>query len=161
MENNTTAVDNIEQTPTEVVKRGTEAAKMLQSILGAQKNKVVINGRQYLQFADWQTLARFYGVSVGTEWSRPLVGEDNLIVGYEAKAVAMNRDGRLMSSAESACMRDEAKWADKPLFQLRSMAQTRACVKTLKNMFGWVMVLAGYDPTHIIEDVSAEITPKK
>jgi len=41
------------------------------------------------------------------------------------------------------------------------MAQTRACVKTLKNMFGWVMVLAGYDPTHIIEDVSAEITPKK
>ena len=34
-----------------------------------------------------------------------------------------------------------------PLFQLRSMAQTRACGKALSNLFKWVVVLAGYKPT--------------
>jgi hypothetical protein len=35
----------------------------------------------------------------------------------------------------------------KPLFQLRSMAQTRAEAKALKQVFSWVVVLAGYKPT--------------
>ena len=35
----------------------------------------------------------------------------------------------------------------KPLFQLRSMAQTRAEAKALKGVFSWVVVLAGYQPT--------------
>lgn len=34
-----------------------------------------------------------------------------------------------------------------PLFQLRSMAQTRACAKALRNVFSWVVVLAGYKAT--------------
>lgn len=35
----------------------------------------------------------------------------------------------------------------KPLFQLRSMAQTRAGAKALRSVFSWVVVLAGYKPT--------------
>ena len=35
----------------------------------------------------------------------------------------------------------------KPLFQLRSMAQTRAEAKALKGVFSWVVVLAGYRPS--------------
>lgn len=35
----------------------------------------------------------------------------------------------------------------KPLFQLRSMASTRAEAKALKGVFSWVVVLAGYQPT--------------
>lgn len=34
-----------------------------------------------------------------------------------------------------------------PLFQLRSMAGTRACSKALSLRFRWVVVLAGYQPT--------------
>lgn len=34
-----------------------------------------------------------------------------------------------------------------PLFQLRSMAQTRAAAKALRLVFSWVVVLAGYRPT--------------
>lgn len=34
-----------------------------------------------------------------------------------------------------------------PLFQLKSMAQTRACSKVLRNVLAWVVVLAGYRPT--------------
>jgi hypothetical protein len=35
----------------------------------------------------------------------------------------------------------------KPMFQLRSMAATRAEAKALKGVFSWVVVLAGYKPT--------------
>lgn len=35
----------------------------------------------------------------------------------------------------------------KPLFMLKSMAQTRACVKALRNVLAWVVVLAGFKPT--------------
>jgi len=34
-----------------------------------------------------------------------------------------------------------------PMFQLRSMAQTRACAKALRNVLAWVVVLAGFKPT--------------
>ena len=34
-----------------------------------------------------------------------------------------------------------------PMFQLRSMAQTRACAKALRLAYGWVVVLAGYKAT--------------
>ena len=34
-----------------------------------------------------------------------------------------------------------------PMFQLASMAQTRASAKVLRNILAWVVVLAGYQPT--------------
>jgi hypothetical protein len=48
--------------------------------------------------------------------------------------------------------RERVKVADEPVpfFQLRSMAQTRACAKALRNVLSWIVVLAGY------QTVSAE-----
>lgn len=34
-----------------------------------------------------------------------------------------------------------------PLFQLRSMAQTRACAKVLRDVFSHIVILAGFNPT--------------
>ena len=63
------------------------------------------------------------------------------------------------------CLRDEDKWntrpkykwVDKkripdgeekvPAFQLRSMAQTRACSKAFRNSLSWIVMMAGYSPT--------------
>jgi hypothetical protein len=45
------------------------------------------------------------------------------------------------------CLNDEPNWRNKPLFQLKSMAQTRALAKALRNVMAWVVVLAGYSPT--------------
>lgn len=43
--------------------------------------------------------------------------------------------------------REQKGTKPKPLFQLRSMAQTRAEAKALRGVFSWVVVLAGYKPT--------------
>lgn len=46
----------------------------------------------------------------------------------------------------------------KPLFQLKSMAQTRAEAKVLKSVFGYVVVLAGYRPT-VAEEMTGNEGP--
>lgn len=46
----------------------------------------------------------------------------------------------------------------KPLFQLRSMAQTRAEAKALKGIFGFVVVLAGYKPS-VAEEMTGNENP--
>ena len=40
------------------------AAKVLTSIIEAKPNKLSFGGKTYLCFEDWQTLGRFYGVTV-------------------------------------------------------------------------------------------------
>ena len=44
-------------------------------------------------------------------------------------------------------VREEAGVETVPLYQLASMAQTRANAKVLRNVLSWVAVLAGYKPT--------------
>jgi hypothetical protein len=80
--------------------------------------------------------------------------------GFEARAVAIAADGRELSAAESMCLSDEPNWKDKPLFMLRSMAQTRAAAKALRNVLAWVGVLAGYRPTALDETDEALRPPK-
>jgi hypothetical protein len=46
----------------------------------------------------------------------------------------------------------------KPLFQLKSMAQTRACARALRQVFAWVVVLAGYKPS-VAEEMTGDEEP--
>jgi len=139
-------LSRLEGDPEKVLAFAQQASRALVTVISQKPRKVVINGEQYLEFEDWQTVARFYGVTVGTEWTRPLKDAEGKTIGYEAKANAL-RQGELISSAEAACFRDEPNWQNKAEFQLRSMAQTRACAKALRNVLAWVVVLAGYKAT--------------
>lgn len=154
--------------PEVVLKEAKETAQALQKVLRAKAKPVIINKKQYLEFEDWQTLARFYGVTAKVTYTAPIqIGN---AVGFEARAVALDtRTGLEISAADAMCLNDEEKWGKRakfewktvagknvrekvgeeqvPMFQLRSMAQTRACAKALRNVLAWVVVLAGFAPT--------------
>lgn len=182
--------------PEAVLAEAHTAAKALQSVIAQKPRKVMFNDEQYLEFEDWQTLGRFYGITVGLEAAPELVDIAG-VKGFKATAVAMIRGGQAISRATAYCLNDEEKWRSKnkyawayvkksgghsvedpgkdeliwepnpekpdkkrpkkerihmgeeavPLFQLASMAQTRACAKALRNVLSWVAVLAGYRPT--------------
>lgn len=121
-------------------------AKALTRIINTKTKKVIINGTQYIEFDDWQTIARFYCLSVGTDWTKP-IEKQGKVYGYEAKAVVYNQEGIIIGGAEASCLRDEHNWSLRAEFQLKSMAQTRASAKALRNVLGWVVVLAGYQTT--------------
>jgi len=122
-----------------------KAAKALMKRVEQKPKKLILNGKQYLEYGDWQTLARFFGATVGSHDTVRIV-RDNKFYGYESKAT-VHQHGEVISSAEASCLVDEANWRSKPEFQLKSMAQTRASAKALRNAFGWVAELAGYAST--------------
>lgn len=150
---------SVARDPKQVLAEATNAAKALQSVVSQRKGAVVFNGKQYLTFEDFQTLGRFYGVTakiVSTEYVE--IGEAK---GFLARAEAINtQTGQVVSAAESMCLNDEKTWAAKPQFQLRSMSQTRASAKALRNCLAWVAVLAGYEPSVAEEMTGDEEKPK-
>ena len=171
--------------PEEVLADAQKVAAALMRVVGSKKKQITFNGETYLESGDWQTVAAFHGVTAKIEWTRFVDYGD--AKGFEAAAVAIDRNGREVSRGEAMCLNDEENWGMRakyewqdvldaqgkkiwefnaakgknlpkrekvqigetatPLFQLRSMAQTRACAKALSNLFKWVVVLAGYKPT--------------
>jgi hypothetical protein len=132
--------------PQEILAQASEKAKALQDVI-RQSNKppLKFNGKDYLEYQHWQTVGGFYGVGVLTHDPEPVtIGG---VEGFKAKATLLDKAGLKVGSAEAYCMRDEPNWQNKPLFQLASMAQTRAGSKALSNRFRWVAVLAGYEGT--------------
>lgn len=106
--------------------------------------------------------------------------------GFLATAELLNeRTGMVVGRAEAMCLDNEEMWGEvseyewqdtytgdgrkagreriqvgtkpKPLFQLRSMAQTRASAKAFRHKLAWVAVLAGYSPTPAQEMTGSEI----
>ncbi len=193
----------IARPPEVVIEEARRAAKVLTDVISKKPSPVIMSGEQYLEFEDWQTVARFYGITAKVKETEFL--DYGGVQGFLAKAVAIRSDGMEISAAEAMCMNDEDKWSartkykyvyalkdgtksdedpprdqivwvdnpDKPgkkvpkkervnagevsvpLFQLRSMAQTRACAKALRNVLAWVVVLAGYKP-NVAEEMAGD-----
>jgi len=131
--------------PEGIIEQARRAADALKKVVESKPKKVIINGEQFLEFEDWQTLGYFYGFTVETGGAKEIIREGK-IVGYEAKSTVY-RSGIKVGGAEASCLRTEKNWQDKPEFQLKSMSQTRAAAKGLRNVLAWVAVLAGYKPT--------------
>jgi hypothetical protein len=137
------------------------AAKALMRRIEAKPKKVLISGKQYLEFGDWQTLSRFFGGTVSTEWVKA-IERDGELAGYEARSVVLQH-GRTISAAEASCFRSEKNWAKRDEFALKSMAQTRAGSKAMRNAFGWVAELANLPstPAEEMEDYEDDRPPPK
>lgn len=182
--------------PKTVIAEAKRAADSLKAILDAKPKEtwVMMNSERYLEYEDWATVAKFYGVTAKVVSTSPV--EIGGVRGWEARAVAFHGPtGIEVSAADAMCLNDEDKWSTRakyewkddldangkkiwvegkdgkkgyykgkrekvgevavPSFQLRSMAQTRACAKVLKNVFSWVVVLAGFKP-QVAEEMTGD-----
>jgi hypothetical protein len=150
----------LQRAPEEILREAAIAAKALRDLVESKPKKVVLNGKTFLQFEDWLTVARFYGVTVAARSTTYV--ERGRVQGYECHAEAiLVSTGQVIGAGQAECLDDEKNWNMRavyrdgqrvgeekvPLFQLRSMAQTRAQAKALRSILSWVVVLAGYAPT--------------
>ena len=163
----------MQRAPEIVLQEAALAAKALRDLVEAKPKKVVLNGKTFLQFEDWLTVARFYGITVASRVTNYV--ERGRVVGYECHAEAiLVSTGQVIGAGQAECLDDEKNWNMRavyrdgqrvgeekvPLFQLRSMAQTRAQAKALRSILSWVVVLAGYAPTPAEEMDSAPQTQR-
>lgn len=151
-----------------------EAALCAKALMGAvQKNEWAINlggKKPHLMFEAWAFLGTMYRLTarVVPGATRPI--EIAGVMGFEAEAEAFHIPTQLVVSTGNAmCLNDEENWGLRPkyewqgpegarhkvkigevqvpLFQLRSMAQTRAQAKALKGPLSWIVAMAGFATT--------------
>jgi len=156
--------------PEKVLEEAKRAAKALLEVVRQTGAAVRLGNSEHLKFEAWSTCARFYGVVAKVREVRFV--EYGGFHGFEATADAVRADtGEVLASASAMCLNDEERWRERtvyewkenpqtgrkyreakgtepvPLFQLSSMAQTRAGSKVLRMVFSWLVVLAGFSPT--------------
>lgn len=148
-------------TPEDLLVAASEAAKALERVIQLnEKPPIMFNGKRYLEYHHWQTIGAFYHVTVKT--MEPEYVEIAGVQGFRAKAEAIDsKTGLVVGGAEAYCMRDEPNWKSKPIFQLASMAQTRAASKALSNKFRFVAIVAGYEGTPSEEMIANETTQRQ
>ncbi len=132
--------------PGEVVERASKVARTLAEVVRSQKLIVRIGQSDHVRVEGWTFLGSLLGVFPVVEWTRPVLeGEQN--VGWEARVEARTKSGEVVGAAEAECLRHERTWKGRDDYALRSMAQTRAVSKALRLPLGFVMQLAGFNPT--------------
>ncbi len=128
--------------PNEIVQRATDTANALAKVVRDKKLTVRIQNSDHVRVEGWTLLGTMLGVFPVCVWTRKL--ED----GWEARVEARTLAGLVVGAAEAMCTRAERRtWAARDDYALRSMAQTRATSKALRQPLGFVMTLAGFDPT--------------
>lgn len=130
--------------PAKVVEAAAKAAKPLADVVHAQKLSVKIGPSEHVRVEGWTLLGSMLGVFPICVWSRRVEGEDG---GWEARVEARTRAGDLVGAAEAECLRSEKTWKNRDDYAIRSMAQTRATSKALRQPLGFVMTLAGFNAT--------------
>ena len=148
----------METAPAAVLAEAQKAAAALHDVIARKPKPVQINGETYLEYEDWATVGRFYGVTAGIE-VEPEYVELAGARGFKATSVAL-RGGQVISRATAFCLNDEERWSKAPTYQIASMAQTRANAKVLRNVLSWVAVLAGYKPTPAEEMDGVKTAPR-
>jgi hypothetical protein len=141
--------------PAEVVSAARRAAEPLVDVIRSQKLSVKIGPSEHVRVEGWTLLGSMLGVFPICVWTRQL--ED----GWEARVEARTRAGEIVGAAEAECLRSEKTWANRDDYALRSMAQTRATSKALRQPLGFVMQLAGFNPTPAEEMPAPERTRRE
>ncbi len=132
--------------PDEIIARATSTAGSLAKVIRSQKLAVTISGREHVRVEGWTLLGTLLGVFPYLVWARPMENDGQPAWAWEARCEARTMDGRVVGSAEAMCSRSEKTWANSD-YALRSMAQTRATSKALRQPLGFVMALAGFEAT--------------
>jgi hypothetical protein len=139
------------------LERGAVIARQLRDYLRQARMTVRIQGRDYVRIEGWQVLCHMCQLPLPSIVSlhREERADGHYVYVAEASLAYNGREYR----AYGVCSSDEGNWRGKPEFQLASMAQTRAAGKVLRLLLGWVITLAGYEPTPA-EEMTYEPTPR-
>lgn len=145
--------------PTKFIESAAKQADALKRVIDSKHLSVRIGGgsKEHVLIDGWQTLMALNGVMPHTvALTRSFCAKDACVypgcpggkltvtVTTELRRVA---DQLVLTRVEAECSQHETRWAKADHYAVTSMAQTRGIGKGARQLFGWVMALAGYDAT--------------
>jgi hypothetical protein len=141
------------------IERGAAIARQLRDYLRQARMTVRLpRGGEHVRIEGWQVLCHMCSLPLPSIVSVRREEREN---GYCYIAEAVLQYGGREYRAYGLCASTEPNWANKPEFQLMSMAQTRAAGKVLRLLLGWIVTLAGYEPTPAEEMVIEDPAPDR
>lgn len=112
-------------------------------------NVITLNGKSYVKVGAYQFLAGELGVYPVFDCVPESTQTE---VWCECE---LWKDGKMLTKGVMYADKREAFLRDKEDFAVLGMAQTRAFVRAMKNVYGYIMELAGYQSV-AMEEISAE-----
>jgi hypothetical protein len=106
----------LQRDPEALLEEAARAARALARVVQQKPRPIVFNGRQYLEYEDWLTVAAFYGCTVRiTRDERVVIAGAS---GWEAEAEVVHQPtGRVIARARAMCMTDEPEWRARPRYE--------------------------------------------
>lgn len=129
--------------PREVLHRASEVATALGEVVAAKGLFTKIQNRAHIRVEGWTLCGSMLGVFPVTVWTKQTEDGQGWIARVEARTIS----GAVIGAAEAMCSRSESTWKNRDDYALMSMAQTRATSKAMRHPLGFIVQLAGYDPT--------------
>jgi len=145
--------------PAEAIEKAKEVALVVADIIKQRKLWVSIKGKVHVFCEGWTTMGALLGIFARITEVEDLSEPEISLIRKKAKCEARDLNNRLYSSAYAECDNEEANWKSDKNQAISSMAQTRAIGKCLKIPLGWIMQLAGYEPTPA-EEMTLEVVDK-
>lgn len=145
--------------PQVMIRKAKAIADSVADIIRTRKLFTTIRGKAYVWCEGWTTMGALLGIFPHIIEVEDLSNWENNIKRYRAICEVRLLNGTIVARAESECSNEEgtkgknkygsdnkgkSEWED---YAVRSMAETRAISKTLRIALGWIMKLAGYEPT--------------
>ena len=145
MKNQTTAIRKYNlNSPAQM----TKMANTLKAYVVKNKLYVEIKDKNYVMVEGWQFAGGLLGFSPDIVEVKNMTPDGTKNYKWFAKAeIIRNKDDKKVGSGYALCSKEEYKKRSFDEYAILSMAQTRAIGKAFRNLIGWVMKLAGYEPT--------------
>lgn len=129
--------------PAELISAASAVATQLKQVVVSAHLSQNIQGKEYVKVEGWTTLGMLLGLL-----PREVSTVQNEDGSYVSTVAFCRADGSIVTQASAECGDEtDGKWAQRPPYARRSMAQTRATGKAARLAFSWIMALAGYAPT--------------
>ena len=126
----------------------TKMANVLKEYVVKNKLYAEIKGKNYVMVEGWQFAGGLLGFSPNIVSIKDLAPEDPKKFKWLVEAeIIRNKDDKSVGRGYALCSNEESKKTSFDEYAILSMAQTRAIGKAFRNKIGWVMKLAGYEPT--------------
>lgn len=144
------------QNPSEVMRFSNQLKEII------VKNKLFTNvkGKNYVNVEGWQIAGAFTGIEPIVEKIENLSEGDTIRYRAEVALYDTKREGAKCGMGMAICTNKEAGKKQFEEYAIASMAQTRAIGKAFRLKLGWLMKLAGYEPTPAEEIAEAEVVGK-
>ena len=169
---------NVDQTQISVLETDPEQEILFQTKVATALMKVVkqnangkfvtkLNGKDFLGFEAWQTIARMNQCNVVIDSTEPIFGDMGEIIAYDSWASVTRPDGQVVAKANMECGMDSfptrGKKGREKHKACKSTSQTWAGSKACRMAFSFVAVLAGFEATtaeEMVEDNGQQPTGK-